>query len=48
MSKGDNRRPRLIPRWLQDIRYDLAFGYITVEQYSKVIEEHENENPRTD
>ncbi len=48
MSKGDNRRPCLIPQWKYTLNYDLAHGHITREQYDKVIKEYEDENSRTD
>ncbi len=47
MSKGSARRPCLMPRWLQDVRWDLALGKITREEYDKIIKEHEDENSGT-
>ncbi len=47
-GKTDRRRPCLIPRWLQDLRWGYAYGHINKEQYDAVIKEHENENSGTD
>ena len=41
MGKGSGRRPCLIPRWLQDIRWKLAYGKITRKEYDKIVKEHE-------
>lgn len=43
-GKGPDRRRCLIPRWLEDLRWDLAYGEITREQYDKIIKGHEDEN----
>lgn len=42
-GKTDKRRPCLVPRWLYDIRYGLAHGHITKEQYDEIIKEHKND-----
>lgn len=34
MSKGSNRRPRQISREEEQLRYALAYGRITFEQFS--------------
>ena len=51
MSKGDKRRPCLVPRWQADLRWALAYGRITPKEYArqlrehyKAIKEHENED----
>lgn len=43
MSKGSKRRPCLIPRWLQDLRWALAYSVITREEYDKAIRKHEDD-----
>ncbi len=32
---------------VRDLRWALAYGRITKEQYNEAIKEHENENSRT-
>ncbi len=43
MSKGSKRRPCLAPRWLVELRWMLAYGTITREQFDKAVKEHEND-----
>ena len=43
-GKGSGKRRCLIPRWLEDLRWDLALGKITREQYDEVIKGHEDES----
>ena len=42
MSKGSKKRPCLIPRWLEELNWDLALGKITREEYDRKIKEREN------
>jgi len=44
MGKGSGKRRCLIPRWLEDLRWDLAFGKIARKEYDKIIKEHEDES----
>ncbi|KKM20486.1 hypothetical protein LCGC14_1645010 [marine sediment metagenome] len=48
MSKGSKRRPCLVPRWRVDLNWSLLRGEVTIEEYDKIVKEHENENSRTD
>jgi len=38
-GKGDSKRPRLISREEEDIRYALALGKITFEEYERRYKE---------
>lgn len=42
MGKGDKRRPCLVPQWLEDLRWDLFFGRITMEKYEQILKEHKD------
>lgn len=44
MSKGSARRPRLISRQEEDIRYALAFGRITFKEFEKKMKRLHNKS----
>lgn len=46
MSKGSKRRPRQISREEEELRYGLAFGKITREEFDKEMEKL-NDSKRT-
>ncbi len=41
MSKGSKKRPCLIPRWQEDLRWKLAYGRITPKEYARQLREHD-------
>lgn len=43
MGKGSKRRPCLTPRWLEYLRYALAYGEIDMKKYDEAIKEHEDQ-----
>lgn len=42
MGKGSKRRPSVINDELYGLRYDLAMGKITTEQYNEALKEQNN------
>ncbi|KKN64873.1 hypothetical protein LCGC14_0487070 [marine sediment metagenome] len=44
MGKGSWKRQCQIPHWLYAIRYDLAHGNITQEEYNEELKKHEGED----
>lgn len=46
MSKGSKPRPRQISDELYALRYDLAFGKITPEEYEKKVKRLNRKEPK--
>lgn len=40
MGKGSKRRPCLIPEWQRQLRWLLAYGRLTEEEYNKEVKEY--------
>ena len=40
-GKTDKRRPCLVPRWQEDLRWAYAYGRITTKEYARQLREHD-------